>query len=559
MFLIVVWFAGMSLERKRHAGVMQTQLRGKVEELDRQLSQFAVVPRLLSRNPVIVEGLKAPDTFTLSAANQTLHRAQLDSNAAFAFLMNIEGTTLASSNFSEEVSFVGINYGFRPYFLRAMEKAEATFFAVGATTGVPGYFVASPVLEGDSVIGVVVVKFDLDHLLRSWALPPYHWLAVDEYGVVILSTIDNYLYVRTRELAADAVSQITDDRRYTLSSQYFSIDGVSGRFSSDAGSESYYVQQYPSSVEDWSLKLIVDNAHLASRVLVYFLVLLSLLAVVALLRRNIQSRKNLAEAEKKYARRLELEVQQRTDELRSAQQALIVESNYAMLGRMSGAINHEVNQPLTSLRLNLATLRQLIDSPSSDMEEIKQVVIDSDRTTKRIGRVITTLRNLTSQKHTEHDEVKMLQVISDVRETIERERPGMFQSLSLSVANTLPFVKGSEVLLQQAILNLLYNAFDAVVDIEDPEVELKASAVDTSIVVEVVDNGCGVSDSVAENLFKPFVSDKTRSSGLGLGLTLVEMIAKDHGGVLQYKPVSGGASIGSIFILTLPALRDANG
>ena len=115
------------------------------------------------------------------------------------------------------------------------------------------------------------------------------------------------------------------------------------------------------------------------------------------------------------------------------------------------------------------------------------------------------------------------------------------------------------MLLQQAILNLLYNAFDAVVDIEDPEVELKASAVDTSIVVEVVDNGCGVSDSVAENLFKPFVSDKTRSSGLGLGLTLVEMIAKDHGGVLQYKPVSGGASIGSIFILTLPALRDANG
>lgn len=559
MFLIVVWFAGMSIEKKRHSGVMQTQLRGKVDELDRQLSQFAVVPRLLSRNPVIIQGLKTPDAFAISSANQTLHRAQLDSNAAFAFLMNVEGTTLASSNFSEEVSFVGINYGFRPYFLQAMEKAEATFFAVGATTGVPGYFVASPVLEGDSVIGVVVVKFDLDHLLRSWDLHPYHWLAVDEFGVVILSTNDNYLYVRTRELAANEVSQITDDRRYELAIERFSVDGNSGRFSSDAGKESYYVQQYPSSVEDWSLKLVVANTYLASRVLVYLLIVLSLLAVVALLRRNIQSRKNLADAEKQYARRLELEVQQRTDELRSAQQALIIESNYAMLGRMSGAINHEVNQPLASLRLNLATLRQLIDSPSSDMEEIRQVVIDSDRTTKRIGRVITTLRNLTSQKHAEHDEVKMLQVITEVRETIERERPGMFQSLSLSVANPLPVVIGSDVLLQQAILNLLYNAFDAVADVEEPEVELKAAAVDTGVMVEVVDNGCGVSDSVAESLFKPFVTDKTRSSGLGLGLTLVEMIAKDHGGLLQYKPVPDGASKGSIFVLTLPTQRYANG
>jgi len=274
------------------------------------------------------------------------------------------------------------------------------------------------------------------------------------------------------------------------------------------------------------------------------------------MRRNMQAQKNLAATEKRHARQLELEVQQRTDELKSAQQALIIESNYAMMGRVSGAINHEVNQPLASLRLNLATLRQLIESPDYDIAEIQQIVIDSDRTTKRIGRVITTLRNLTNQKRTEHSKVNMLRVIAEVRETIERERPVMYRSLSFTVGEALPAINGSEVLLQQAVLNLLYNAFDAVVDVENPKVELMAYATDTDITIDVVDNGCGVSELVAASLFKPFVSDNTGKSGLGLGLTLVEMIAQDHGGLLQYKPVPDGVADrvapGSIFILKIP-------
>jgi len=216
IILLIVWLIGMSFEKKRHAGIMQSQLQAKAEELDRQLSQFAVAPRLLSRNPIIADALQSPDTPALHTANLTLQQVQLDSKAAFAFLMNVEGTTVASSNFSDEVSFVGVNYGFRPYFLRAMQQMEATFFAVGATTGVPGYFVSSPVVEDNKVIGVVVVKFDLDHLLKSWALHPYHLLAADEFGVVILSTDDDFLYAGTRDLSRVEVLQVDSDRRYTL-------------------------------------------------------------------------------------------------------------------------------------------------------------------------------------------------------------------------------------------------------------------------------------------------------------------------------------------------------
>ena len=129
-----------------------------------------------------------------------------------------------------------------------------------------------------------------------------------------------------------------------------------------------------------------------------------------------------------------------------------------MLGRMSGAINHEINQPLASLRLNLASLRKLIEKPDADMAEVRQVVVDSDRTTKRIGRVVTTLRNLTSQKQTEAIVVDVERLVADVVETVRRERTATFPVLSvLSVESQLQ-VAGNEVLLQQALLNLLYNA-----------------------------------------------------------------------------------------------------
>ena len=554
LLFIVAALTGYSFEKNRLAGVMQSQLRGKAAELDRQLTQFAVVPRLLSRNPVIVNALHSPDHASIQTANQALADARKDSNAAFAFAMDLQGQTLASSNYRDHVSFVGRNYGFRPYFKEALGATQATFFAVGATTGVPGYFIASPVLEKQTVVGVVVVKFDLDLLAAAWNIRPYQWLVVDEYGVVILATDANHLYAKTRELSTVNSVRIDSDRKYELSDGRFTIRDNNSSYSGSDGKQTFFVQQYPASVEAWILHLMIDQSYLQGRVALYLLALLSLLALAALVRRNNKAQKDLANSEKRHARQLEVKVQQRTEELRSTQQQLISESNYAMLGRMSGAINHEINQPLASLRLNLATLRQLIERPERDMTEIRQIVVDSDRTTKRIGRVIITLRNLTGQQRTDHTEVKIARLMSEVAETIARERPTMSRYLLLSVSPDLPTAQGSEVLLQQAVLNLLYNAFDAVIDQPLPAVTLSATASGTDIIIEVIDNGCGVSDVVVANLFKPFVSDKTRKSGLGLGLTLVELIAKDHGGTLQYRPVTTADSQGSIFTLKIPVL-----
>jgi len=570
--LLLFWIA-RSVEERRLARVMNSQLQGKAAELDTQLTRFAVVPRLLAKNPNVIEALRINEPGKVNesrvlAANVTLSHAQLDSGAAFTFVLDLEGTTVAASNYAAEVSFVGVNYGFRPYFKHAIEGQESTFFAVGATTGVPGYFVANPVLANNTIVGVVVVKFELAGLFDSWKLAPYEWLAVDEFGVVILSTNPEYLYLPTRNLESPALEKIVSDRRYRLA-EVVRFNRVTSDFSRIEGAEekrSFFVKESPINVEEWNLQLMVDRSHINIRALIYLLALLAMASIIALVYRMLRAQKRLAEAEKRYTLQLERDVQQATDELRSAQQELISESNFAMLGRMSGAINHEINQPLASLRLNLAALRKMLDKPDSDPAEVRQIVLDSDRTTKRIGRVVTTLRNLTGQQRAEHSSVDIARLISEVIETLNRERPAMSHSLSVSVADNLSGVVGNEVLLQQALLNLIYNAFDAVIDEPDPLVVVTArdpsDTGDNTLVIEVSDNGCGVSDDIVSNLFKPFVSDKTRKSGLGLGLTLVDLIAKEHGGELKYQPLYDNEGVpighrrdGSLFSLTIPRNR----
>ena len=174
-------------------------------ELDRQLAQLALLPRLLADDPRIAAAL-APDAAARDAANRTLERARHRGGADFVFLMDASGETVAASNWRDPLSFVGANYGYRPYFRGALAGAETTFFAVGATTGEPGYFVARPVRartprrepSAGTAPGVLVAKFSLDALVDAWRAQSHGSLVTDELGVVILATDADLLYAPER-------------------------------------------------------------------------------------------------------------------------------------------------------------------------------------------------------------------------------------------------------------------------------------------------------------------------------------------------------------------------
>lgn len=536
---------------------MQFQLQGKAAELDRQLQQLAVLPGVLARHPYVINALSGQSQSNLLVTNRMLKQSQLDSKSAFAFVMDVNGTTIASSNYEDSVSFVGQNYGFRPYFTQAMVNGTATFFAVGATTGIPGYFAATAVTVANENIGVVVVKTDLAGLLDSWQLHPYEWLVVDNLGVVTLATNTKFLYVPARKLSDFEKQDIVRDRRYkvTTGSSLTLTERDLVRFSEQSGNQTYLMQDKSLTSENWRLMLLVNRARIWLHAAYWLLAIGSLLTILALIYRNMLAQKRLAATEHRQAMALEQEVAERTRELRSAQEKLITESNYAMLGRMSGAINHEINQPLASLRLNLASLRKVVDKPNLDIEEIRQIVVDSDRTTKRIGRVVTTLRSLATQRATEHVPLDVNGLVTTVVDTIGIERPAMAPYLNVVLDSNNVLVKGNEILLQQALLNLLYNAFDALLNQEHRVVTLQLTHQDDTVRFSVLDNGPGVSEEIVPNLFKPFVSDKSKPSGLGLGLTLTERISQEHGGTLTYELLTTDNSpydSGSKFTLSIP-------
>ena len=583
--LVLVFTAMLLLERWRWQHTVGPRVKAQSIDFDKQLEQFAVIPSILSRDPRLELALKSNSEAAINAANQALKYSAEASDTAAIFVMDENGNTIAASNYDQTPSFVGQNYAFRPYFKGAMAGKRSTFFAVGATTGIPGYFIANPIVADakKEIIGIVVVKIEPRTLPAAWDIGSAHAVVTDELGTVILASDQRFLYSPSNELSSAERAIIESERRYSLQNAGdFSRDSdTAWNFHlKDQRQESFQVVSNTLNSEPWQLHTLQSNSVSRWRAAGYLSVLFALASITLLLIRIYRTRRQLAQARAEQAKKLELLVQQRTRALEDAQQALIAESNFSMLGRMSAAINHEINQPLASLRLNIATLRQIIDRQENPDDDIHEIVVESDRTTKRIGRVIETLRSFARQSQSGFESVNMQTIARDAVETVKRERP-LAKNVLLYKNDNLPDednfddtehrlnghkhlcsssvelaveVAGNEVLLQQAVLNLLYNAHDAVVAIETdaPRVEIEVKRQGSSIDLSVSDNGRGISPDMRERLFKPFESESGNPGGLGLGLTLAEQIAKDHNGSLVCADADGGGG-GCVFTLTLPA------
>ncbi len=561
--LVLLWQLSLSYTVTKLQETQQRRQSAQLADLDRQLTQFSFIPKLLSGDVEIRQALVATSGKSIDAANRRLQRTRQDSGLDVAFLLDRSGLTIASSNWSDTLSFVGISYSFRPYFKNAVKGRSATFFAVGATTGIPGYFIAEPVTENSTVVGVVVAKVSLDVLVDAWDTLLYDSLVVDEFGGVILSTREDLLYTPTAPMSEAQKVQLTKERRYQLrepalnelESRSIARASIEGQ-----GGKTYFLFSEALETEPWRLLTVIDEESTKNSALVLAAAIASICLIVFLLTRLYQQQRKLVLTEQRTSQELEEKVLLRTEELERAQQRLISESNFAMLGRMSGAINHEINQPLASLRLNLASLRTMIEQRNADPQEIEQIVIDSDRTTKRIGRVISSLRSLARKNDAQFVPFDVARVVDDVITTIKRERPAVSQYLVVSESSSELRVLGDEVLIQQALLNLLYNAFDAVLKVESPMVELSvelllpqvSDGIDNKqrVIIAVSDNGAGITDAMQETLFEPFVTTRQQNDGLGLGLTIARQIASDHGGELLYS----GKEKGSCFELRLPLL-----
>ena len=142
---------------------------------------------MLSGSPLIAPALISRKDEDIANANSALDRYNSNLGNSVSYLMDSNGMTIASSNHNDPDSFIGKSYQFRPYFIQAIKGAPGRYFALGATSLKRGFYASYPVKDSKGkVIGVVVIKKDIDDKEADLSLYPYFFL-VDPNGIIFLS------------------------------------------------------------------------------------------------------------------------------------------------------------------------------------------------------------------------------------------------------------------------------------------------------------------------------------------------------------------------------------
>ena len=234
-------------------------------------------------------------------------------------------------------------------------------------------------------------------------------------------------------------------------------------------------------------------------------------------------------------RRREREAAEQRDELAHL-------SRVAMLGELSGALAHEINQPLSAILSNAQAAQRLLRHDPPELAEIDEILADIVADDRRAGDVILRLRKWLRKEHVEHESLSVNGIVLDTLHLVRADLLHRGVDVHLELAGELPRVSGDRVQLQQVLLNLVMNGCDAMEGRPMKVLRLRTLRADDGVRVEVIDRGHGISPAIARSMFDPFQT--TKSSGMGMGLAVCRSIVEAHGGRIVADDLpEGGARV----------------
>lgn len=574
--ILLVWTAGewagahAREEVTRRAGTAAL-LHATV--LRSELEKHRSLPFVLAEDSELRQALLDAHPAELTRLNTKLEGLSRRTRAAVIYLLNDDGVAIAASNWRLPTSFVGTDYGFRPYFQNAMRDGVAEYFALGAVSGRPGLFLARRVENGSGALGVIVVKVEFEALEREWSQSGEPAFVVNADGVVLVTNVPQWRFgvagplppERRRRLAH--ALQMAPAALTSLPIAGVPTDREIRVTLPEGGSPRRYIEAVTRTASPgWTLHLLeatdpfVPNSVTTARTVTASACLLMLLGTGSLLYRRRRA------AEREVAResaRVELEarVEDRTIELRASNQRLVVEmderrraeanlhllrdelvqaSKLAVLGQVAAGVAHEINQPVAAIRSYAENTRVLMARGEvAVVERNLDQIVDM---TSRVGAITDELRAF-SRKSTGApssiplsgpvDGALLLLAPRARRQGVTWVRAGSYENLR---------VLADRARLEQVLVNLLQNALEAVEGLSEPSVALRIETGDEIVRLTVADNGSGAPEAVRGQLFTPFVT--TKPNGLGLGLVISRDIITAFGGDLvlaESAPDTGAA------------------
>ncbi|HCF5250800.1 TPA: two-component system sensor histidine kinase DctB [Pseudomonas aeruginosa] len=523
------------------------------------LRRYEELPQILGGLPVLRQALQQPgDPLLQKIANEALADIRRRTGADVIYLLQPDGTTQVASNWAQADSFVHRNFAFRPYYREAMQGRLARFFGLGTTSIKRGYYFASAVKEGSRIIGVLVVKVDLEHIERLWGNSPEQLLVIDNYGVVILSSREDWRFHASRPLSAAERDEIHANIPYPVQ------DPKPLRLQQSAWlSQSRTLPETGWTVSIYAPRTLIERP-VRSVLLIggaTLLALLLLLTLLTLSRRHYLDRIALeAEAKRQLEERVlertrELEnanaqLQQEVHEREQAQRELMRAQDEAVqagkltaLGTMSASISHELNQPLAAIRSYADNARVLLDHQRTEdaRGNLEQI---SDLTT-RMASIIAHLKAYARGARRAPENVQLQPAIEDALSMVASRRRAMNVELLRDVPDAPLWVQAGETRLRQILGNLLTNALDALAEKAPPRrLWVIASQDQHGVTLTLRDNGPGFSEDALAHAHEPFFTTKTTAKGLGLGLAICDNLLRALGGRLEMgNHLEGGAVV----------------
>jgi len=222
----------------------------------------------------------------------------------------------------------------------------------------------------------------------------------------------------------------------------------------------------------------------------------------------------------------------------------------ASLGELITGIAHEINQPLTAITAYARACEHYLDAETPDLSELREAVREISAEGLRAGGIVHKLRKMVrSGTPEESRRVDVNDLIEEIRSLLGTDARVHGVDLRIELAPGLPAVHAQPVPLQQVVLNLARNAFEALADVEPGmrQVAIRSCRAGHDVEVSVEDNGPGIAPQIADRLFEAFAS--TKGYGTGLGLAISRTIVNAHGGTIAARAAEPH---GSCFCVRLP-------
>ena len=520
-----------------------------VGNLISEVQRASIVPQLLARDPELIGALNTQD-YTRSTARLLSFVDEI--GAASLLLYDAEGRVVAATDRNR----LGESHANAAYFHEAMLTSGTVFTSLPRETAGTAFFYSRRIDSGGVNLGVISVEVDLQKLERGWASSSADAVFVmDNEGTIILAS--EPLWRGLNEAAAIAVQSAPSaiQRAFRATSDWAVLPP-----DTYLRGEAVFRREISVPFQGWKIVSFTPFASVRDRVngvlaleIMGFAILLA--AIFWFTSRQASSRMMLFQRESAELRALNARLQEEISErekveknLEQAEQTLQQSSKLAVLGEMSAAVSHELNQPLAAMKTYLAGARLLLTRkrPEEALSSFQRI----DDLIDRMGAITRQLKSYARKGAAAFEPVDARSCVSAALAMMEPQ----LKTRNVDITRALPrepvMILGDRLRLEQVIINLLRNALDATKSVNKPAISIVLAAGE-QVVLTVRDNGSGIND--LDQLFEPFYTTKQPGDGVGLGLAISSGIVNDLGGRLVARNAKTG---GAVFEVQLPRFAE---